>query len=41
MFGQKEGGILGGDGSEFDDISCGGLHTLAIKKGKVYSWGRG
>ena len=41
MWGQKEGGILGGDSEEFDQISCGGLHTLGIRNGKAYSWGRG
>lgn len=31
MWGQKEGGILGGDGWEFDSVCCGGLHTLGIR----------
>ena len=33
MWGQKEGGILSGNGYEFDSISCGGLHTLGINSG--------
>jgi len=41
MWGQTEGGILAGDGSTFDLVACGGLHTLAIRDGLVYSWGRG
>jgi alpha-tubulin suppressor-like RCC1 family protein len=41
MWGQKEGGILAGDGAIFDYVACGGLHTLAIRDGLVYSWGRG
>ena len=41
MWGQAEGGILAGNGHFFDYISCGGLHTLAIREGIVFSWGRG
>jgi alpha-tubulin suppressor-like RCC1 family protein len=41
MWGQKEGGILSGNGATFDYVACGGLHTLAIREGLVYSWGRG
>jgi|JI10StandDraft_1071094.scaffolds.fasta_scaffold7432238_1 alpha-tubulin suppressor-like RCC1 family protein len=41
MFGQSEGGIISGHGHKFDSVSCGGLHTLGIKDGKVFSWGRG
>jgi alpha-tubulin suppressor-like RCC1 family protein len=41
MWGQSEGGILAGNGHTFDMISCGGLHTLAIRERVVYSWGRG
>jgi alpha-tubulin suppressor-like RCC1 family protein len=41
MLGQKEGGIVSGNGHIFDEVSCGGLHTLGLRKGKVYSWGRG
>jgi alpha-tubulin suppressor-like RCC1 family protein len=41
MWGQAEGGILAGSRHVFDMISCGGLHTLAIREGVVYSWGRG
>lgn len=41
MLGQSEGGIVSGSGFQFDFISCGGLHTLGILNGKVYSWGRG
>jgi alpha-tubulin suppressor-like RCC1 family protein len=32
---------LGGNKQKFDYIACGGLHTLGIRNGKVYSWGRG
>jgi hypothetical protein len=31
MWGQKEGGIISGDGYYFDDVCCGGLHTVALK----------
>jgi alpha-tubulin suppressor-like RCC1 family protein len=41
MFGQHEGGITSGSGHIFDSVSCGGLHTLGISNGRVYSWGRG
>lgn len=41
MLGQTEGGIISGNGHKFDYISCGGLHTLGIKSGEVFSWGRG
>lgn len=41
MFGQHEGGITSGQGHNFDSVCCGGLHTLGIRKGRVYSWGRG
>ena len=41
MWGQAEGGILAGRDQRFDSVSCGGLHTLAIRDGKVYCWGRG
>lgn len=41
MFGQPEGGIISGNGQLFDTISCGGLHTIGIRNGEVYSWGRG
>lgn len=41
MFGQSECGIISGNGFKFDSVSCGGLHTLGIREGKVYSWGRG
>ena len=41
MFGQTEGGITAGNGYKFDSISCGGLHTLGIRNGELYSWGRG
>lgn len=41
MFGQTEGGITAGNGYKFDYISCGGLHTLGIRNGELYSWGRG
>lgn len=41
MWGQQEGGIIAGSGTIFDSVSCGGLHTLAIREGVVYSWGRG
>ena len=41
MWGQKEGGIISGNGHLFDKVSCGGLHTLGIRDGSVFSWGRG
>ena len=41
MWGQKEGGITSGHGHKFDKVACGGLHTLGIIDGEVYSWGRG
>lgn len=41
MWGQSDGGIIAGNGHSFDRIRCGGLHTLGIRQGKVYSWGRG
>lgn len=31
MWGQLEGGITAGNGAIFDSVSCGGLHTLAIR----------
>lgn len=41
IWGQEDCGITGGTGYSFDSIACGGLHTLGVKDGKVYSWGRG
>lgn len=41
MWGQLEGGITSGNGAIFDSVNCGGLHTLAIRDGVVFSWGRG
>jgi alpha-tubulin suppressor-like RCC1 family protein len=41
MWGQADGGITSGNGHSFEVIACGGLHTLGLKDGKVYSWGRG
>ena len=41
MWGQRAGGIVAGDGYVFDDIECGGLHSVGVRDGEVYSWGRG
>jgi alpha-tubulin suppressor-like RCC1 family protein len=41
MLGQREGGIISGNGHSFEAVSCGGLHTLGLRKGRVSSWGRG
>lgn len=41
MWGQEDTALLGGNSCLFDFVCCGGLHTIAIRDGFVYSWGRG